>query len=102
MMTKAACALAGGTYAGDYVKCSGFRLGVQCCVGTTANIDCDSTGSVDISDLSALIDGLYVSLQPFCCGQTADLDGDGNVDISDISVLIDNLYVAFTPLRPCQ
>lgn len=102
MMTKAACALAGGSYAGDNILCSGFRLGVQCCVGSPANIDCDPDGGVDISDLSRLVDGLYVSLQPLCCDQSADIDGDGNVDISDLTGLVDNLYVSFRPLPPCQ
>jgi hypothetical protein len=59
---------------------------------------------VDISDLSALIDYLYVSFTPLCCKAEANLDdsSDGNADISDLSALIDYLYVSFNLPAACQ
>lgn len=33
----------------------------------TANCDCSPDGIIDISDLSALIDNLYISFNPLCC-----------------------------------
>jgi hypothetical protein len=93
--------MAGGVYAGNGVGCSGTLSYAPCCVGTSGNIDCDPEGGTDISDLSALIDGLYISLNEICCDQAADVDKDGNIDISDLSALIDRLYINFTPLQMC-
>jgi plastocyanin len=75
-----------------------------CCTGTTGNIDCDVTNGVDISDLSALIDNLYITFTPLCCTKAANVDGslDGGIDISDLSALIDYLYINFTPPAACQ
>jgi hypothetical protein len=73
-----------------------------CCIGTTGNIDCDPGDGVDISDLSALIDNLYISLAPLCCVEEANVDGQPGIDISDLSALIDYLYINFTPPAPCQ
>lgn len=72
-----------------------------CCVGLTGNIDCDPGNNVDISDLSALIDNLYISFTPLCCTAEANCDGLTGVDIADLSALIDFLYISFTPLAPC-
>jgi hypothetical protein len=72
-----------------------------CCTGSTGNIDCDADGNIDISDLSALIDNLYISLTPLCCDAAANCDGQPGIDISDLSALIDFLYISYTPLAPC-
>lgn len=74
-----------------------------CCVGATGNVDCDPGNGSDISDLSALIDNLYISFTPLCCPKSANVDGDigGGVDISDLSALIDYLYISFTPPSSC-
>lgn len=74
-----------------------------CCAGSTGNVDCDPSGGVDISDLSRLVDFLYVSFSPLCCTDAANIDGDagGGIDISDLSALVDFLYVSFTPPAPC-
>ncbi|MBI5266828.1 MAG: thrombospondin type 3 repeat-containing protein [candidate division Zixibacteria bacterium] len=73
-----------------------------CCVGATGNVDCDPGDGVDISDLSALIDNLFISFTPLCCPNEANTDGSGGTDISDLSALIDNLFITFTPLTNCQ
>jgi hypothetical protein len=76
----------------------------SCCTNKTGNVDCDPSDGVDISDLSALIDNLYISFAPLCCKSEANVDGsvDGNIDISDLSALIDYLYISFTPPAACQ
>jgi hypothetical protein len=73
-----------------------------CCVGLAGNVDCDPLNGIDISDLSILVDNLFISLQPLCCNQSANTDGQPGVDISDLSALIDFLYISFTPTAPCQ
>jgi hypothetical protein len=74
-----------------------------CCVGRTGNVDCDPEGRVDISDLSAMIDHLYISLAPPCCYSAMNIDGDPQfgLDISDLSALIDYLYMSFTLPAAC-
>jgi hypothetical protein len=76
----------------------------SCCVGVTGNVDGDPLEGIDISDLSALIDFLYISFTPPACMAEANTDGDigGGVDISDLSALIDFLYISFTPTATCQ
>jgi hypothetical protein len=83
-------------------RATGWQEG-PCCAGDRGNIDCDPANGVDISDLSALIDNLYITFSPLCCKDEANCDGssDGNVDISDLSALIDFLYINFTPLPAC-
>lgn len=82
-----------------FLKSSG-----ACCVASTGNVDCDPGNGIDISDLSRLVDYLYVSFLPLCCKEEANIDGsvDGNIDISDLSALVDYLYVSFTPPAACQ
>lgn len=73
----------------------------SCCAGSTGNVDCDPDGHIDISDLTRLIDYLYVSLSPLCCVAAANCDGQPGVDISDLTALIDFLYISFTPPASC-
>lgn len=76
----------------------------NCCLGMTGNVDCSPNGSVDIADLTVLIDHMLISLSPLCCGAEANLDGDpeGRVDIADLTRLIDFLFVNFTPMTTCE
>lgn len=76
-------------------------LAIFCCEGSTGNVDCSLDGHTDISDLSALIDNLYISFTPLCCSSEANVDGEGAVDISDLSRLIDFLYITFVPPVAC-
>jgi hypothetical protein len=66
--------------------------------------DVDNSGGVDITDLTALIDFLYISFTPLCLSSAANVDGNctnPNIDISDLTRLIDFLYVSFNPLECC-
>ncbi len=69
--------------------------GPSCCIGTRGNADNSLDQSVDISDLTALIDHLYISLSPLACNKEANIDAsvDEVIDISDLSALIDKLYI---------
>ena len=85
----------------DYITY--FRVpSTSCCIGFTGNIDCDPEQECDISDLSALIDYLYITFTPLCCTEEANTDGQPGIDISDLSALIDYLYIGFTPPAACQ
>jgi hypothetical protein len=69
----------------------------SCCTGEKGNIDCDCLHSVDIADLTAMVNSLFITFDPLCCVEEADLNGDSGVDISDITQLIDNLFISFLP-----
>ncbi len=74
-----------------------------CCVGSTGNVDGDTDELVDISDLTALIDYLFITFTPPECMPEANCDGDpdGIVDIADLTALIDFLFITFTPPAEC-
>ena len=73
----------------------------SCCSGMTGNVDCDPENLVDISDISRLVDDLYINRHPSCCSHAANIDLQGSVDIADLTQLIDHLFISFTPLTPC-
>lgn len=73
-----------------------------CCVGYTGNANCSEEEEPDISDITRLIDYLYISHAELCCLEEADVDvSGGEPDISDITRLIDYLYLSHSALAPC-
>jgi hypothetical protein len=74
----------------------------SCCEGLCGNIDCDPAGLVDLGDLTALIDYLFITSAPLCCQQEADMDGNPGIDLGDLTALIDYLFISFAPLRLCD
>lgn len=112
MSTTVGQAVAGFCSSVNYHLNAGFWqnfTGGGCCLSLSAdsrtgNVDADAGKGVDIADLSALIDFLYISFTPPQCMQSANIDGDsqGGVDISDLSALIDFLYISFTAPAVCQ
>ncbi|MDD5426030.1 MAG: M28 family peptidase [candidate division Zixibacteria bacterium] len=73
-----------------------------CCIGFTGNTDCSGNEDPDISDITRLIDFLYLSHLPLCCPGEADVDrSGGDPDISDITRLIDYLYLSGQALPSC-
>lgn len=81
----------------------------SCCVGGRGNIvldvdsNCDdlSDQTVDIADLTQLINHLFVTFEPLCCEAEADVSEDTIVDIADLTVLINHLFVTFELLPSC-
>ena len=77
-----------------------------CCSGMTGNVNCSESDDPDISDITRLIDYLYLSREPLCCEQEADTNGsngppESEPDISDVTYLIDYLYLSRRPLAEC-
>jgi len=74
----------------------------SCCFGVTGNVDCSEIEEPDISDITRLIDFLYISHAELCCPDEADVDASGSdPDISDITYLIDHLYLSHKDLPEC-
>ena len=82
----------------------GFGDACDCCLWSTGNVDADPDEIVDIGDLTALIDYLFITYTPPDCMEEANIDGDpqGAVDIGDLTVLIDYLFISYTPPAGCQ
>ena len=74
-----------------------------CCVGMTGNVDNDPTEFIDIGDLTALIDYLFITAAVPVCLAEANVDGSvgGFVDIGDLTALIDYLFITAAPPAPC-
>ncbi len=68
----------------------------------SGNVDCDFQSRVDISDLTRLIDYLYISRISLCCEGEANCDGLPGIDLGDVVALIDFLYISNTPPAPCR
>jgi len=75
-----------------------------CCVAASGNVDCDQADVADISDLTALIDHLFINRTQLCCAEEANTDGspDGVADVSDLTALIDHLFISLAPTAACQ
>ena len=89
-----------------------FRtIGGTCCThsyagGMTGDTDCSGSEEPDISDITRLIDYLYLSHAPLCCFDEVDVNASNQgpelePDISDITALIDHLYINHGDLVPC-
>jgi len=74
----------------------------SCCIGFTGNVNCSEEEPPDISDITRLIDYLYISHAELCCPDEADANlSGGEADISDITRLIDHLYLTQEALPDC-
>jgi len=73
------------------------------CHGSVGNANCDPDGLIDITDVSTIIDHLFLSLRPLCCPGEANIAGGpgDEVDISDVSALIYYLFIGATETPPC-
>jgi hypothetical protein len=72
----------------------------DCCIGKVGNVNLDPTEKVTISDISMLIDHLFISGVALPCHTEADVNQSGgtspadkDITISDISILIDYLFI---------
>lgn len=73
-----------------------------CCQESTGNVDCDINSSIDIVDLTVLVDNLFGTLTPLCCAAEANVEKDAVVDICDLTTLVEHLFLTFKPLSPCR
>jgi len=57
-----------------------------------------------LSDVTKLIDRVYLSKVPLCCEANGNVDGDaeGKMALSDITKLIDHIYLGKQPTALCE
>jgi PKD repeat protein len=89
--------------AGDYPPSviDGTVTKPGCCIGRVGNVDCDPSEMVTMSDLTVLIDHLFITLSPLCCPAEANVDLIEPVTMADLTVLIDHLFISLQPLPMC-
>ncbi len=74
--------------------------------GYTGNTNCSSDGKRTLSDITKLIDHVYISKEPLCCFASGNTngswdDGDCKITLSDITKLIDAVYISKMLTEPC-
>jgi len=65
-----------------------------CCDGWVGDVDL--SGAVDITDISVMIDNMFLTLTPLPCWGEADIDLNYDVNIADLAILIE--YFSFTEI----
>ena len=80
-------------------SCCGFWT-----AGQTGNADCDSEGKRNLSDITRLIDYVYISKDALCCRENGNIDGDAldKVNLGDITRLIDHVYISKDATETCE
>jgi hypothetical protein len=83
----------------DDGRCCGEYTG-----GITGNTNCSNDGKLTLSDITKLIDRVYISKLPLCCDASGNTNGsaDCKLTLSDISVLIDAVYISKLPPKACM
>lgn len=71
--------------------------------GLTGNIDCSDDGRRNLSDITRLIDRVYISKLDLCCEENGNVDGDfeSRINLADITFLIDHVYIRRQETQPC-
>ena len=74
-----------------------------CCEGTTGNIDDDSGELVNLTDVTLLVNHLFVTFEPLMCRDEANVNGDpaGEINLTDLTNLVNHLFLTFAPLPNC-
>ncbi len=83
-------------------------VGDSCCCGydhesVTGNCNCSTDGKLSLSDITTLVDHIYISKSSLCCNANGNVDGsaNGKLTLSDITILIDHIYISKNPIASC-
>lgn len=76
----------------------------DCCVGLTGNVNNDPLDEVTLTDLTLLVNHLFVTFELLPCPPEANTTGDseGVLNLTDLTVLVNTLFVTFEATTPCQ
>lgn len=63
--------------------------------GITGNANCSTDGKMTLSDITRMIDHVYISKDPLCCYANGNTNGssDCKITLSDVTRLIDAVYI---------
>ncbi|HWR82183.1 MAG TPA: PKD domain-containing protein, partial [Candidatus Deferrimicrobium sp.] len=81
-------------------------ISVSCCIGIRGNIDGSIGESIDVSDITYLVDYLFDQGEPPPCMDEANVDGitgpSGSVDIADLTYLVGYFFLSGLPPAGCS
>jgi hypothetical protein len=85
-------------YLSEGCGCCGMYTG-----GFTGNTNSSEDGKITLSDISRLIDHVFISKTELECMENGNVNGseDGKITLSDISRLIDHVYISKEPTAAC-
>ncbi len=92
-------------YNPDQIDSDGDNVGDACCCPDCCQLrgDFDGSGSLDISDLTGLVDYMFNGGDGPGCFAEGDLNGDGEITVSDLTCFVDYLFGNRPEcLVPCQ
>jgi hypothetical protein len=69
--------------------------------GVCGNVNNDVLGQVNLTDLTVLVNHLFVTFQPLAEPSVADVNCDTNINLTDLTRLVNFLFVTFVPLACC-
>jgi len=74
-----------------------------CCVGATGNISGDAADEVNLTDVTMLINHLFVTFEPLLCPAEANVSGDaaGDVNLTDVTILVNHLFITHELVADC-
>ena len=72
-----------------------------CCVGETGDVNGD--GNTTLTDLTLLVNQLFVTFVPVACPAAGNTSGDADCDLTltDLTRLVNKLFVTFVPTAQC-
>ncbi len=77
-------------------------IGDACCCVVRGNVDNDSEGQVNVSDLTSLVEFLFRGGATPGCPAQADISGDESTNVQDLTLLVDFLFRSGTPPVSCS
>lgn len=69
--------------------------------GVCGNVNNDPNGQVNLTDLTVLVNHLFVTFVPLPDPFVADVNCDTNINLTDLTRLVNFLFVTFQPLACC-
>jgi hypothetical protein len=72
-----------------------------CCIGDRGNVNGSADDNIDISDLVALVEYMFLGGSEPACPEEANIDGQDEIDISDLVALVAYMFQGGDPPAPC-
>lgn len=74
-----------------------------CCIDERGNVNADPNEDVNLTDLTVLVNHLFVTFEPIFCDEEANLSEDPEeaLTLTDLTILVNHLFVTFQPLPNC-
>ncbi len=87
-----------------HVECTSGGCCGEFTEGVTGNANCSDDGKLTLSDITRIIDRVYISKDVLCCEANGNTNGDVEcqITLSDITKLIDAVYISHELPAACM